>query len=378
MARIIDISAVATRAASDEATLDNSAECVIVRIDTDAGVTGAGESTGPVEAVRALLEDRWSWPWDRSVAELLIGRELDDPRAIFRELYEARIWSARAGVGHVALAGVDMAVWDAAAKVQRLPVWRLLGRSRKDHVRPYVTLYNETGSFDEGVRWTLEALDWVIKNGFHAAKVEASPDVAPTDEYLLEFAKRVRRHVGAEFTLLFDLLYRWPTAAAAAPWLQRLDDHGFYLFEAPLHPDNITGYRHLSRLTRTPLAGVEIFSSYAEFAALMSAGRVGIVQPAATRLGITETDRLARAARRLRKRMIPFGWTATALGTAANLHLAWANSNVPLVEYVPPELYPGMTLRRSVARPHVRVRGGIFERPERPGLGPELVEPLEA
>jgi L-alanine-DL-glutamate epimerase-like enolase superfamily enzyme len=79
--------------------------------------------------------------------------------------------------------------------------------------------------------------------------------------------------------------------------------------------------------------------------------------------------RLARYAAAKGRRLIPYGWVATALSAAATLHVAAVNDNVPFVEYAPPAFYPDAGLRRDVAGPEPALRDGAFEVPAGPGLG---------
>jgi L-alanine-DL-glutamate epimerase-like enolase superfamily enzyme len=120
-----------------------------------------------------------------------------------------------------------------------------------------------------------------------------------------------------------------------------------------------------------PVAAAEILTAHAEFDPLLAAG-VHIVQPGTCRLGVTECDRLARTAAARGRQLVPYGYVATLFSTAANLHVAAANANVPLVEMAPPSIYPHMTLRAELAGPEPVVREGVIDRPTRPGLGVEL------
>src|SRR5207247_2174614 len=101
----------------DPAAIDSSHEAAVVRVTSSDGLAGYGEAAAPPRAVKALVEEPASWAWDRSIRELLIGEDPADSRALWRKLYDGRWWSGRAGVGHVALGGIDMALWDLAGKI---------------------------------------------------------------------------------------------------------------------------------------------------------------------------------------------------------------------------------------------------------------------
>jgi L-alanine-DL-glutamate epimerase-like enolase superfamily enzyme len=61
------------------------------------------------------------------VADMLVGQDPRDPRHLWDLLCDGTVWNARVGLGRIALAGVDMALWDLAGHVLQQPVWRLLG-----------------------------------------------------------------------------------------------------------------------------------------------------------------------------------------------------------------------------------------------------------
>jgi L-alanine-DL-glutamate epimerase-like enolase superfamily enzyme len=62
----------------------------------------------------------------------------------------------------------------------------------------------------------------------------------------------------------------------------------------------------------------------------------------------------------------------TAIGVAANIHIATVHENIPYVEYAPPSLFPEHRLRAQLAQPEPEVRDGAFLRPATPGLGVDL------
>jgi L-alanine-DL-glutamate epimerase-like enolase superfamily enzyme len=265
-----------------------------------------------------------------------------------------------------------MALWDLAGKAAGVPVWQLLGEKRPDAVAPYLTLYHGASGLETTFERQTAALDEARALGFRAAKIEALVDTAADDDEVVELVRRVREHAGPDFVLLCDVGYRWRDVDQAIRCVQRLDEFDLFFVEAPLFPDDLEGYRRLAAAVRTPIAGAEILTSHAEFLSLLEQGDVAIVQPGTSRLGITETDRLARSARDRGRRLVTYGWSATTFTTAANLHVAQVNANVPLVEYAPPSFYPAFVLRSDLSGPEPAVADGVFAVPTAPGLGVDL------
>lgn len=356
----------------DARAVDNSHEAVIVQVVSDDGLVGAGEGSGLSAAVKAVIDEPDGWAWSRGIADLLIGEDPRDPRLLWEAMRAATWWSTRSGIGHVALAAVDMALWDLAGKIAGEPVWRLLGGVRDTPLEAYITLYQgPTRSIRDTIANTIALLDRARGLGFSAAKVEALPDTTATSDEIVALVNAAREHVGPEFKLLCDVGYRWSDADEAIDCICRLDEFALYLLEAPLLPEDTDGYSRLASAVQTPIAGAEILTSYSEFAALMDSG-VRVVQPAVSRVGITETCRLADRAATKGATLVPFGWVATALAVAGAVHVAAATPAVPLIEYAPPSIYSTHALRHSLALPEPGITSGVFVTPNAPGLGVSL------
>src|SRR5207244_1657863 len=139
--KIVDVEAIVVHAADQPRHHNN--EVVIVRVVSEDGLVGIGEGHGQPAAIKALVDDRsvGSWGFARNLREVLAGQDAADPRLVWATLSDNTHGWSRTGVGHVALAAVDMALWDLAGKAAGVPVWSLLGEARADPVRPYLTIY---------------------------------------------------------------------------------------------------------------------------------------------------------------------------------------------------------------------------------------------
>ena len=106
---------------------------IAVRVDTDVGVVGHGYGGGGQPAVHVINDH---------LRRLLVGRALggvDDIAAAWDELYRVSIPYGRGGLAQMALSGVDLALWDALARAERVPVHRLIGPRTKQRVTAYAT-----------------------------------------------------------------------------------------------------------------------------------------------------------------------------------------------------------------------------------------------
>jgi L-rhamnonate dehydratase len=370
--RIVDVEAVVVEAPDQPRHHNN--EVVLVTVSSDSGLTGMGEGHGHPAAIKALVDERrpGSWGFAANIREVLLGLADDDPRSAWAQLAERTFGWSRNGLGHVALAAVDMALWDLAGKVVGRPVWSLLGEARADPVRPYATIYRGAGPFDRVLHDSLVLVDRALELGLTAVKVEPLRESAPADEQVVSFVREVRQLVGRETTLLVDLGYRWERAVDAIDCLRRVEEYGPICFETPLRIGDLDEHLRLAEALDVPLAGAEVLVAHDEFVDFLDRGGAGIAQASPSSLGITELDRLARSCRERGKELQPHGWSPTVLGTAANLHVASVHGDITLVEYAPPALYPEYTLRAVLAGPEPALRDGVFDRPTEPGLGVSL------
>jgi L-alanine-DL-glutamate epimerase-like enolase superfamily enzyme len=144
-----------------------------------------------------------------------------------------------------------------------------------------------------------------------------------------------------------------------------LADYDVHWFEEPLPPDNLKDYVLLRENSPVPISGGEVLTRRQAFEPWIREGAFDIVQPDATKVGgISEARRIAWMAEDHGVRMIPHGWN-TALGLAADLHLASAIQHTDLVEYLTNSPFiDDIVVDKWKLDP-----AGLLEIPETPGLG---------
>ncbi|MCY3897219.1 MAG: mandelate racemase/muconate lactonizing enzyme family protein, partial [Caldilineaceae bacterium] len=106
---------------------------IVVRVETDAGVSGYGYGGGGVAAVEVV---------NRHMRELLLDETCDSPADIERlwdKLYAASIPYGRGGIAIMALSGIDIALWDLLGMAERQPVYALLGGASAPSIRAYAS-----------------------------------------------------------------------------------------------------------------------------------------------------------------------------------------------------------------------------------------------
>ncbi len=116
---------------------------VVVKLTTDDGLVGWGESCGSPNALGIEEAVKYARPF-------VIGRSPWDKELIAREYFTRGIWNRRAHTGNFAFAGVDQALWDLCAQSAGQPLYQLLGGALREEVEYFY--YLSRGEPDDLVR----------------------------------------------------------------------------------------------------------------------------------------------------------------------------------------------------------------------------------
>lgn len=315
-------------------------DTVLVKVTTQDGLTGWGEAFAYncAAAVRAMVVE--------AVAPLAVGRSIEDIPAFNLSLQkELHIWG-RYGITLFALSGLDIALWDIAARRDGKSLAEHLGGRRRDQVPAYASLVRY------GAPQPVAAMA-------ARAKAEGYSDIK-LHEIAYENIAAGREAVGDGIRLTTDVNCHWSVAEAETilPHLKALN---LFWVEEPVFPPE--DYDMLQRLGRfgVPLSAGENACTAVEFARLIPA--VAYPQPSVTKLGgISEFLKVAALAQAASKTLMPhspyFG-----PGYWATLQLAAHLEPVGLFEflYVKPDAFAG----RDIPLP----RDGRIAVPADPGIG---------
>jgi L-alanine-DL-glutamate epimerase-like enolase superfamily enzyme len=133
--------------------LASRANLLWVRVHTDEGLVGLGETFRGAEAVEAFLH--------ASVAPMLVGRDPLAIDAIAKLLTEPYLGFRSSGVEMRAASAVDIALWDLAGKAAGMPVWQLLGGLTRESIRTYNVPENRIA--DHRINFKSHNLDQVLE-----------------------------------------------------------------------------------------------------------------------------------------------------------------------------------------------------------------------
>ena len=352
---------------------DSAQDAIVIRVHTDAGITGVGEVDSSPEVIRAIIEAPRSHRVCTGLAHVLIGEDPRDIERNWERMYRASVWYGRRGAAIQAMSGIDLALWDIKGKALGQPIYKLLGGALRTSVPAYASvLMPETpdAAFAEVRRWR--------DRGFTAIKLGWGPmgfDVA-ADAALVGAA---REAAGDSMEVMIDLgFYPGPDldwgwdASRVLDFARAIEPYRPYWLEEFLPPDDLNGFARVAAGTSIRTAAGENCMGRYEFIDLMDRGHVSVVQPDVTRCGgITEALRIAHLAHDRGLPCIPHAWS-TGLIKAATMHLIAAIPNGRFLEYALPETPMNMNLFGGLG---IDVDGdGMAHVLNRPGIGVELDE----
>ena len=271
---------------------------LIVRLHTDAGITGQGEGSGGADVFR------------KGFADMVVGEDPFMIGRIWEKMFAAtygrepstRGWSRDGIIG--AMASIDAALYDIMAKSAGLPLFKFLGGYR-DSVPVYVTggYYRE----GKGIPELIQEIRGYTDQGFNALKLKVggiSGGYSIEDDY--NRVKAVREAVGPAVRLMLDANNGWDveTAIRASNKMYDLD---ITWLEEPLRwYDDYEPFKQVRLNTRIPIASGESEITRWGARRLMETGAIDFMQfDANAHGGITEWRKIAGMASLCHIRMAP-------------------------------------------------------------------------
>jgi len=333
---------------------------LLVKVDTDEGITGYGESTlwAHLEAVEAAI---------RKLGSQLIGR--DPLRIEHNAQLPFRRYHFTGGVLSSARAAIDIALWDILGKHADMPIYQLLGGKFREKCR---TFQNVGGRTPEEVA---ERASAAVKEGFTVLRVFPFGPEGPTVVQSADVAQAVekvraaREAVGDRIDLGVEVHRRF-TPLQAVAFAREAERLNLLFMEDPIPPESVEAMLYVARHTRIPIAAGERCFDVHGFKELIDRGIAGLIRPDVTVAGgITEGRKIAAVAEASNVQLMPH-LMSSPIGTAAFLHLDSAIPNYAFQEYA----HESQEIRRELVKPGLKDEPGYAYVPEGPGLGIELNE----
>lgn len=332
-----------------------------VRVTTESGVVGVGESTyfGWPQAAAAIAS---------SFRPALLGQDALDVEHHWLRLYRALSFRGMAVVG--AISALDQALWDIRGRHFDAPVWQLLGGRCRRAVRAMRVL--PTGSACD----VATAAEQAVADGYTAVKVllfqhehHGMRHAERIDDLVRRF-EAVREAVGWEIDVGIEL-HRNMAPGDSLVLMDEIARLRPLFVEDPIPPDSVLSFGEIATKSRVPLAAGERNTTIWEFREYVEHGGVQFVRPdVGVAGGITHVRKIAALAESHHQGVVPHAVPSGPVATAAHVQLGIAIPNWEVQEHVPQDR-PQWT---DIVDEVISLRDGYLWAPDRPGLGIALME----
>lgn len=345
-----------------EAKTAGTQDTLLIRIRTDEGLEGIGESDASPEVLKAIVDAPFSHTIACGLREILIGEDPLDIDRLWAKMYRRTMYYGRRAVGIAAMAGVDLALWDLKGKFFKQPIWRLLGGRYRDRVPAYASiLFGKDGieTRDIAQRW--------CQAGYRAIKFGWEP-MGNNEALDIELVAGARKGIGEEGTLLIDAGCVWDARTA----LQRTESFKEFRLgwlEEPLQQDDVNGYVWLRDRSPIPIAAGEGECGRAAFRPWIDQHALDIYQVDLARNGFTEANYVRQRVEEIGARLCNHCYK-TPISVAACLHWLSTCQSAFIFE----DCVDDSPLRHQLTEQTLQAEDGVIAVPNGPGLGITLNE----
>ncbi len=319
---------------------------VILRMRTDNGIEGigltfyGGAMTG---SLRVAVDE---------LAALTIG---EDPLMIERIVRKLRAAAGDncgpGGIFDLALAAIDIALWDIKGKFLNQPLYKLLGGYR-DKVPTYASGSLRRGLSDSQAQRAAQIL---VQKGFTEMKTQMALPGNPTPAEECRRVRVVREAIGPDIKLMCDINQRWRPEQAIDIG-SRIEDVGLFWLEDVTTANDYQGLARVTAALKTPIAGGEYLYGIAPFRQMMEAHSVDIIMVDIIRAGgVTQWMKIAGMAEAFNLPIVSH------VMPEILVHLVAAAPNGLTVEYMPWML--------ALYEETPAIENGMLILPDKPGLG---------
>jgi galactonate dehydratase len=330
---------------------------VYVKIETDEGITGWGESTCGPSAVVDMVNE---------FGETLVGKDPGRIEEHWQRLYHH--FHVRGGVIQMsAISGIEIALWDIKGKALGVPVYQLIGGKMRDKIWTY-------GRWDGATpELAVERAMGFVEQGLTALKGDPFDHTGiflqrDAERHAIAKMKAVRDAVGDDVELLLEVHGRL-APAAAIHMANEIEEYRPFVMEEPVPPQNLDVLQRVAEAVNIPIAtGERLFTKW-DYTDLLQRQIVAMIQPDIVQAGgIMELKKIAAMAEAHYVGFQPHNPYGP-ICTAAALQLDACTPNFMIQEG---GLQPWFQDATSGTAPIQK--DGFFTVPDGPGLGVDLNE----
>jgi L-alanine-DL-glutamate epimerase-like enolase superfamily enzyme len=319
---------------------------IALKLRTDDGIEGIGIT---------FYGGKMSGSLKLAVEELSALTVGEDPLRIEKIVAKLRAGTGDAcgpgGIFTLALAAIDVALWDIKGKALEQPLWKLLGGHR-DRVATYASGALRRGLSDDQAQRAARTL---VEKGFREMKTQMALPGKPTPADEIRRVRVVREAIGPDIKLMCDINQRWRPEQAIDIG-SRVEDVGLFWLEDVTTADDYQGLARVTRSLRTPIAGGEYLWGIQPFRQMIEARSVDIPMIDICRVGgVSQWMKVAGMAEAFNLPVVSH------VMPEILVHLVAACPNGLTVEYMPWML--------ALYEETPAIENGELVLPEKPGLG---------
>jgi len=350
----------------------------LVKIETDAGITGIGEafnSEGILEHIHALKR-------------LVIGEDPLQVDYLFQKMTEGKmIHGSWTGSLCSAISGIETALWDLAGKILKVPVYVLLGGKFRDKL----LVYHDTGSpktpdpaawvdeaqktLDFGFKATKFDLDWESRGQamagapFQYRGEIYNRGIASIEmQQWVKILEAIRKKLGDHFPLGIDLHFNY-NVQDSLRFIHMVEPLNLWFVEDPIPPQNADALAVITRAAKVPICTGENLYTRHTWREFIEKQACNIIQPDPQKAGgLLETKKIADWSDLYYMTMACHNM-CTPVGTVACAHACASIRNFVALESDSVDLPHWQDI---IKRDGPLYKNGYYELRNKPGLGIEL------
>ena len=351
---------------------------VIVRINTDEGVSGIGE----IALAYGLGGEAGARMAKEMAQFIVLGENPFQIELLWERMFRDTFWGQGGGpVVYGAISGIDEALWDIKGKTLGVPVYELLGGKCRDKLRLYANGWYVGATQPEEFG---ELAKRVVDDGYTAMKFDPfaiQPDGSwgypgrmierDMARCVYDRVKAVREAVGPDVEILIECHGNLGTTSAIQIG-RRLEELDPFFYEEPVDALNVDSMKKVAENINVPIAAGERLYTRYHFRKYIEDQVLDILQPdVGLAGGITETKKIASYAETYNLVVAPHN-CAGPVATAAAAQIDACTTNFVIQEWFPYFAEEHYALVTDPLEP--KAVDGYYEIPDTPGLGIELNE----
>lgn len=345
---------------------------LVVRVHTDSGLIGLGETVDKVAGAKGALHG--------TIAPLILGQDPLDIEGLWRFAMDNIMYHGYAGAETRALSAVEVALWDIMGKHYQIPLYHLLGGKTRRHIPTYNTCIG-FGEIQDYQAWHEDAgvlAQSLLADGIHAMKIWPFDQFSEKSygQYIsqadieagLTPIRQIRDRVGHEMEIGIECHFRW-NRVSMERIARALEPYDILFLEDVLpavYPDEI---KAVSQKTSIPIIGSELLMTRWQLREWLEkhVSQIVMTDPVWNG-GIAETRKIASLAETFGVPLVLHN-VAGPICHAACMHLGAHIPNLFFVESVRAFYKSYFTVLSDYAP---TVEDGCMAVPDGPGLGVSL------